>query len=144
MLRIAIYSAVVAVIVLPFMIVAMRGSNDTVSNMMKIVQIILFGGALLLTVIYLVYYILTRRYAIILSDEGIRICNCAVRINGAQREPIDDITMRWDEIEKLSNNFLTTPVIYLSSGEKIGIRDKGEGVFGGKVWKDIQAHFASR
>ena len=142
MLRCAVYCAIVAVIVLPFVLASFQVFEDgTVDNLLKIMFLLIFGGALLCAVIYLIYYLVTRKYTVVLDDEGVHISNCAFRVEGARREPIDNIVIKWDEIDSLQDR-LTTPLIYLKSGEKIGIRDRGEVIFGRKVWKDIAVRLA--
>lgn len=133
-LRIAIYCTVCTLIFFPFWLVSLKHYDNTVSLLMIVELSLLFGGALLLSIIYYVYYFKTKTYGITLSDNGIRIENCAFRIENAKRYPIKDVTIRWDEIVKVHGDSLTSTIIVLKSGEKIGI----ENAFGGKVRRKIK------
>ena len=81
-------------------------------------DIIILSLALLILATYLILVIksgLAWHSYLEISDEGVKMKECAKRISNNKKEKVNDLFIPWEEIEKISGG----PALELNTGERI-------------------------
>ena len=76
-----------------------------------------------------------KKYVIEMTEEGIKIVGCGRRIVGMKKEKVDDISLRWDQVQKVAMES-----IYATDGSRYTI-DKLYTSEMSNIWKEITAYY---
>ena len=76
-----------------------------------------------------------KKYVIEMTEEDIRIVGCGRRIVGMKKEKVDDISLRWEQVQKVAMKSL-----YTTDGNRYTI-DWLYTTEMPNIWKDITAYY---